>query len=66
MDATVLASALAGTKTGQTQMGIAAKMMKMDAEASASIAKLIDAAAQAGNSLANVASGVGGNLDINV
>jgi hypothetical protein len=66
MDASTIASALTGAQAGQTQMAIAVKMMKMNAEAATSIAELVDTAAQSANSLANVASGIGGNLDITV
>jgi hypothetical protein len=41
-------------------------MLKMNASASADVAKLLDAAQQNFNQLANVASGIGGNLDISV
>jgi hypothetical protein len=41
-------------------------MLKMNAQNAASVVKLIDAAQQSMNSLANVAPGVGTNLDISV
>jgi hypothetical protein len=41
-------------------------MLRMNADQVSSIANLIDAAAQNANRLANVASGIGGNLDITV
>lgn len=66
MDVTALASAMTGAQNAQTQYGVAAKMLKMNAQADASIAALIEAAQQNANQLANVASGVGGNLDISV
>ncbi len=39
-------------------------MLRMNAEASADAAKLLEAAQQNFSRLANVASGIGGNLDI--
>ena len=66
MDTAALASALIGAQNAQTQFAVAAKMVKMNADADASVAKLIDAAQQNLNRLANVANGVGGNLDITV
>jgi hypothetical protein len=64
MDVAALASALAGAQMGQIQLAVAAKMLRMNANQASSIANLIDAAAQNGNRLANVAAGIGGNLDI--
>jgi len=66
MDVAALASALAGAQLGQIQLAVAAKMLRMNADQVSSIANLIDAAAQNANRLANVASGIGGNLDITV
>jgi thiamine pyrophosphokinase len=39
-------------------------MLRMNAQASADTAKLLEAAQQNFNCLANVAGGIGGNLDI--
>lgn len=64
MDVAAIASALIGAQAAQTQIAMATKMIKMNADAGASVAKLLDAAQQNANQLANVASGVGGNLDI--
>jgi hypothetical protein len=65
MDA-ALVSAFVGTQAAQLQMAVAAKMMRMNADAAASIVKVIEAAQDNMQQLANVASGVGGNLDISV
>lgn len=65
MDA-ALVSAFVGAQTAQLQMAVAAKMMRMNADAAASIVKVIEAAQDNMQQLANVASGVGGNLDISV
>lgn len=61
---TALISGLIAARAGQTQMAVAAKMMRMNADAAASIVQVLEAAQQNLNRLANVASGIGGNLDI--
>lgn len=66
MDPTSLASAMAGAQMGSVQMALATKMLKMNADAASSVAQLLDAASQNLNRLANVAAGVGQNLDISV
>lgn len=66
MDTTALAGAAIGAQTSQVQMAAAAKMMKMGAEHDADIAKMVQAAADNGQRLANVAAGVGTALDISV
>jgi hypothetical protein len=64
MDPASLAAAFVGAQTGRVQMAVAAKMLKMNADQSAAIAQLLEAAADNVNRLANVAAGVGQNLDI--
>jgi hypothetical protein len=64
MDVGSIAAAFVAMQAGQLQQAVAAKMLRMNADASASVVKLLDAASQNFNSLANVASGIGGNLDI--
>lgn len=66
MDPISLAAGLAGAQMGAVQMAMAAKMIKMNADASGAIAQVLDAAQQNMNRLANVAAGVGQNLDISV
>ena len=66
MDVTALAAALVGARMGQVQMAAAARMMRMNAESAASIVQVIEAKQQNIERLANVAEGVGGNLDISV
>jgi hypothetical protein len=63
MDLSLVTAAL-GTQTGLTQLALAGSMLKMNTQNAASVVKLIDAAQQNMNSLANVAPGVGTNLDI--
>jgi hypothetical protein len=48
------------------QLAGAAKMLRMNADAAQSVVKMIDAAQQNIDRLANVAAGVGGNVDISV
>jgi hypothetical protein len=64
MDVASIAAAFVAAQASQLQTAMAAKLLKMNAKASADVAKLLDAAQQNLNQLANVASGIGGNLDI--
>ena len=63
MIASIAASFIAA-QVGQLQQAVAAKMLQMNAGASADTAKLLDAAQQNFSRLANVATGIGTNLDI--
>ncbi len=47
-------------------LAIAAKMLRLNADSAASVVQLLNAAQQTTQSLANVAAGVGGNLNISV
>jgi hypothetical protein len=64
MDIASIASAIIGAQVGQTQLAVAAKILKMNAEQEASVVKLLDAAQANFNNLATVAAGIGTNLDI--
>ena len=64
MDVGSIAAAFIAQQASQLQMAVAAKMLRMNADSGADVAKLLDAAQQNFNRLANVASGIGGNLDI--
>jgi hypothetical protein len=64
MDPSSLAAALVGAQIGGTQISMAAKMMRMNADSEASIAQVIQAAQQNLASLANVAPGIGENVNI--
>ena len=66
MDPVSLATALAGAQMSNAQMAMAAKMLRMNADNAASIVQVLDAAQKNFASLANVASGVGQNLNISV
>ena len=59
-----LISAMLGAQAGMTQLAVANSMLKMNTENAGSVVKLIDAAQQNLNSLANVAPGIGANLNI--
>ncbi|MEA2866750.1 MAG: hypothetical protein QOE39_1465 [Bradyrhizobium sp.] len=64
MDTASIAAAFIGAQAAQLQTAVAAKMLRMNADASADVAKLLEAAQQNFDRLANVAGGIGGNLDI--
>jgi hypothetical protein len=66
MDSADLASAFVAAQAGQTQLAVAAKMLRMNADAAQSVVKLLEAGQENIDRLANVASGVGGNLDVSV
>jgi hypothetical protein len=66
MDTASLASAFVAARMGEVQLAVAAKMLRMNADAAQSVVKLIDAAQENLDRLANVAAGVGGNIDISV
>ncbi|MGC1609908.1 MAG: hypothetical protein WA801_09835 [Pseudolabrys sp.] len=64
MDPVSLATAFVGAQTGSTQMAVAAKMLRMNADNAASIVEVLNAAQRNIASPANVAAGVGQNLNI--
>ena len=66
MDIGALASAMIAARVGDLQLAVAARMLRMNAQAAASAAKLIDAAEANVDRLANVAAGVGANLDVTI
>jgi hypothetical protein len=66
MDIGALASAMIAARVGEVQLAVAARMLRMNADAAASTAKLIDAAEQNVDRLANVAAGIGTQLDLTV
>ena len=65
MDTSLIAAAI-GAQAGMTQLAVANSMLKMNSDNAASVVKLIDSAQQNMNSLANVAAGIGTNLNISV
>jgi len=66
MDAADIASAFVSASAGQAQLAVAAKMMRMNADSAQSVVQLLEAGQANIDRLANVAAGVGGNLDVSV
>ena len=66
MDPTALVSGFIGARLGEMQLAVTARMLKMDADNGAAVAKLVDAAQHSLDGLAAAASGLGANLDIRV
>jgi hypothetical protein len=66
MNPTSLAAAMTGAQSAGVQMALAAKMLKMNADAQGAIARVLDAAQQNMQQFANSAAGVGQNVDISV
>ena len=64
MDVSSIAAAFVAQQSAQLQMAVAAKMLRMNAQAGQDAAKLLEAAQQNMDRVANLAAGVGGNLDI--
>ena len=64
MDPVSIATALVGAQMSGAQMAIAARMLPMNADNAASIVQVLNAAQQNIASLANVAAGIGQNLNI--
>jgi hypothetical protein len=65
MDPASIAAAFISAQVGQVQTAMAAKLLRMNDQASNAL-KLIEAAQENFDRLANVAAGVGRNLDISV
>jgi outer membrane protein TolC len=66
MDSADLASAFVSARAGQTQLAVAAKMLRMNAESAQAVVQLLEAGQANIDKLANVAAGIGGNLDVSV
>ena len=64
MDPASIAAALVASQMSNVQMAVAAKMLRMDADNASAIVQVLDAAQKNLQSLANVAEGVGRNLNI--
>jgi hypothetical protein len=65
MDPASIATALVASQMGNVQMAVAARMLRMNADNASAIVQVLDAAQKNLQSLANVAEGVGRNLNIN-
>ena len=66
MDPASLAAAFVGAQIGSAQLAVADELLRMNAESEQAVVKLIDAAQQNIDQLANLAAGIGGNLNISV
>ncbi|HEX4043033.1 MAG TPA: hypothetical protein VHY10_15140 [Xanthobacteraceae bacterium] len=64
MEPASLATALVGAQAGMLQLAVAARLERMNADNASSVVKLIDAGEQNASSLADVAAGIGTNLDV--
>jgi len=64
MDVSSIAASMLGAQAARTQMGVAAKMLKMNADSAALIVQFIEAGQQNLEKLAN--AGIGQTLDISV
>ena len=61
---TSLISAFLGAQTGMMQLAFAARFARMNADQASSVTQLLDAAQQNFSSLANVAAGIGTNVNV--
>jgi hypothetical protein len=66
MDAASLAAGLAAARMGQVQLALAAKMLKMNAQAAQSVVQLLEASQANLQQLAAAGPDLGANLDISV
>ena len=66
MDISALASAMIAARVGEVQLAVAARLLRMDAQAAGTAAKIIDAAEANADRLASVAAGIGANLDVTI
>ncbi|MBI3434958.1 MAG: hypothetical protein HY056_07755 [Proteobacteria bacterium] len=61
---TDIITAFVGAQAGRAQLAIAAKLLRLNADNAASIVKVINAAQENINRLANVSTGIGQNVDL--
>jgi hypothetical protein len=66
MDPSSLAAAFIAAGAGQFQLAVAGKMLAINLDAGRSVVKLIDAAQQNIDGLANVSVGIGTNVDMRI
>jgi hypothetical protein len=62
--ATSLLAALIGSQTGMMQLAVAARLAHTNTDNASSVAQLVDAAQQSFDPLANVAAGIGTNVNV--
>jgi hypothetical protein len=63
---TALITGIVAARAAQVQFAVAARMMKMNAEAAQSVVALVDAGRENMQRLTEAALGLGGNVDISV
>jgi hypothetical protein len=61
---TSLLTALIGSQTGMMQLAVAARLASMNTDNASSVTQLLGAAQQSFDSLANVAAGIGTNVNV--
>ena len=64
MSSTSLAAVMAGAQMSNTHMALAARVLKMNADAKGAIAQVLEAAQQNIQHLASLPAGVGQKLDV--
>ncbi|HZD92171.1 MAG TPA: hypothetical protein VE224_18910 [Pseudolabrys sp.] len=64
MNAASIAAALTGAQASSAHMALAAQMLRMNADSAGMVAKIVEAAQENLKSLANVANGVGKNVNL--
>ena len=64
MEIASIAAAFVAQQAAQAQIAVAAKILRMNAQSGDDVAKLLQAAEQNFDRFANLASGIGGNLDV--
>jgi len=64
MDPTSLIAAFVGAQTGMIELAVAARLAQMNADQGAAVTQLVDAAQQSIDPLANLAAGIGTNLNV--
>jgi hypothetical protein len=66
MDVSSLASAMVAARAGQTQLAVAAKMLKMNLDSQKAVLQLLNAGQQNAGQLVNAVAGLGQNVDMSV
>jgi hypothetical protein len=64
VDVAALATSIISAQAGQTQMMVAAMMLRQNLQAQASVVQILNAGSQSADSLANVGAGIGGMLNV--
>lgn len=64
MDIAAIATSLVAAQAARVQFAAAAKILRMNAQADAAVAQLLEAGQKNLNRLANVAAGIGTKIDV--